>query len=57
LAQHYASVIYQGTASDQDYITTVNFDGDWIGATFSGAFSTYYVHNPYLADLGLLDAP
>ena len=31
LARHYAPVIYQGAASDQDYITAVDFDGDWIG--------------------------
>lgn len=31
LAYHYAPVIYQGAASDQDYITAVDFDGDWIG--------------------------
>jgi hypothetical protein len=31
LARRYAPVIYQGAASDQDYITAVDFDGDWIG--------------------------
>ena len=31
LAAHYAPVIYQGAASDQDFITAVDFDGDWIG--------------------------
>ncbi len=31
LAFHWAPVIYHGTASDQDYITRVDFDGDWIG--------------------------
>ncbi len=31
LARHYAPVIYQGAASDQDYITRLDFDGDWIG--------------------------
>jgi hypothetical protein len=31
LARHYAPVIYQGAASDADYITAVDFDGDWIG--------------------------
>ena len=31
LAQHYAPVIQQGVASDQDFITAVDFDGDWIG--------------------------
>ncbi|HDN79681.1 MAG TPA: hypothetical protein ENG33_04360 [Chloroflexi bacterium] len=31
LAYYYAPVIYQGAASDQDYITAVDFDGDWIG--------------------------
>jgi len=30
LARHYAPVIYQGAASDQDYITAVDFDGDWV---------------------------
>jgi len=31
LARHYAPVIYQGAATDQDYITAVDMDGDWIG--------------------------
>jgi len=31
LAYRYAPVIYQGAASDQDFITAVDFDGDWIG--------------------------
>ncbi len=31
LARHYAPIIYQGVASDQDFIAAVNFDGDWIG--------------------------
>ena len=31
LARHYAPVIRQGVASDQDFVTAVNFDGDWIG--------------------------
>lgn len=31
LAHCYAPVIHQGVASDQDFITAVNFDGDWIG--------------------------
>jgi hypothetical protein len=31
LARQYAPVIYQGAASDQDYITTADYDGDWIG--------------------------
>jgi hypothetical protein len=31
LARHYAPVIYQSAASDQDYITTADMDGDWIG--------------------------
>ncbi len=31
LAQHYAPIIYQGAASDADYITATDFDGDWIG--------------------------
>lgn len=29
LALHYAPVIYQGAASDQDYITAFDFVGDW----------------------------
>jgi hypothetical protein len=31
LARHYAPVIRQGAASDQDYLTSADFDGDWIG--------------------------
>ncbi|GAG88804.1 unnamed protein product, partial [marine sediment metagenome] len=31
LAWHYGPVIHQGAASDQDYITALDFDGDWIG--------------------------
>ncbi len=31
LARRYAPVIYQGAASDQDFITAADFDGDWIG--------------------------
>ncbi|NOQ39807.1 MAG: hypothetical protein GQ562_05760 [Anaerolineales bacterium] len=31
LARHYAPVIRQGAITDQDYITAVNFDGDWVG--------------------------
>ncbi|MFQ5343605.1 MAG: hypothetical protein ACE5F6_18855 [Anaerolineae bacterium] len=31
LARHYAPIINQAAASDQDYITAVDFDGDWIG--------------------------
>jgi len=31
LAHHYAPVIHQGAATDQDYITAADFDGDWIG--------------------------
>ncbi len=31
LAFHWAPIIYHGVASDQDYITRVDFDGDWIG--------------------------
>jgi hypothetical protein len=30
LARHYAPVIHQGVASDQDYLTAVDFDGDWV---------------------------
>ncbi len=32
LARHYAPVIHQGVASDQDFITAVDFDGDWVGS-------------------------
>jgi hypothetical protein len=32
LAHHYAPVIYQGAATDQDYLAAADFDGDWIGA-------------------------
>ncbi len=31
LTRHYAPVIHQGAASDADFITAVDFDGDWIG--------------------------
>lgn len=31
IAMHYAPIIYQGAASDQDYLTRVDFDEDWIG--------------------------
>ncbi|MBL7065497.1 MAG: hypothetical protein ISS49_14990 [Anaerolineae bacterium] len=31
LARHYAPVIRQGAASTQDFITAVDFDGDWVG--------------------------
>jgi len=31
LARYYAPIIRQGAASDQDYITAVDFDGDWVG--------------------------
>jgi hypothetical protein len=31
LARHYAPVIRQGAITDQDYITAVDFDGDWVG--------------------------
>ncbi len=31
LAYYYAPVIYQAAATDQDYITRVDFDGDWVG--------------------------
>ena len=31
LIHAYSPVITQGTASDQDFITAVDFDGDWIG--------------------------
>ena len=32
LARHYAPVIQQGAATDQDYITAADMDGDWIGS-------------------------
>jgi hypothetical protein len=32
LARHYAPTIHQGTASDQDFVTAADFDGDWIGS-------------------------
>jgi hypothetical protein len=31
LTRHYAPVIRQGAITDQDYITAVDFDGDWVG--------------------------
>jgi len=31
MARHYAPIIRQGVASDQDFITAVDFDGDWVG--------------------------
>jgi hypothetical protein len=31
LARHYAPVIRQGAITDQDYITALDFDGDWVG--------------------------
>ncbi len=31
LARHYAPIIHQGAASDQDFISAVDFDGDWVG--------------------------
>lgn len=31
LVHHYAPVIYQAAASAQDYITAIDFDGDWTG--------------------------
>ncbi len=31
LARRYAPVIHQGAASTQDFITAVDFDGDWVG--------------------------
>jgi hypothetical protein len=49
LARHYAPVIYQGAASDQDYITAVDLDGDWIGNNNwenqpAGDFSAHVYH-------------
>jgi len=31
LARRYAPIIHQGAASDQDFVTAADFDGDWIG--------------------------
>ena len=31
LAHHYAPIIRQGAITNQDYITALDFDGDWIG--------------------------
>ena len=31
LAFHWAPVIHQGAASEQDFLTRVDYDGDWIG--------------------------
>jgi hypothetical protein len=31
LVRHYAPVIRQGAITNQDYITAVDFDGDWVG--------------------------
>jgi len=31
LAIHWAPVIHQGAASEQDFLTRVDYDGDWIG--------------------------
>jgi len=31
LARHWAPVIHQGAASEQDFLTRVDYDGDWIG--------------------------
>ncbi len=31
IARHYAPVIEQGAATDQDFLAAVNFDGNWIG--------------------------
>ncbi len=32
LARHYAPVIRQGAITNQDYITAVDFGGDWVGS-------------------------
>jgi hypothetical protein len=50
LAQQYAPVIYQGAASDADYITAVDLDGDWIGNNnwenqLSGDLSAYVYYS------------
>ncbi|GAB4527776.1 MAG: hypothetical protein Kow0063_03340 [Anaerolineae bacterium] len=31
MAFHYAPVIHHGVATEQDFITAVDFDGDWVG--------------------------
>jgi hypothetical protein len=31
LARHWAPVIHQGAASEQDFLTRVDYDGDWVG--------------------------
>lgn len=31
LALHWAPIVYHGTASPQDYLTRVDYDGDWVG--------------------------
>ncbi len=50
LAHHYAPVIRQGVATDQDFITAVDFDGDWIGNNNwenqpTGNLSAYVYHS------------
>jgi hypothetical protein len=32
LARHYAPVIHQGVATERDFITAADFDGDWVGS-------------------------
>jgi len=32
LARHWAPIIHQGAASAQDFLTRVDYDGDWIGS-------------------------
>ena len=56
LASHHAPVIRQGAITNQDYITAVDFDGDWAGSNNGccfanfGDFTLEYVYNPYLTD-------
>lgn len=50
LAYHYAPIIHQGAASDQDYITAADFDGDWTGSNnwenqLTGDLSAYVYYS------------
>ncbi len=50
LARHYAPVIRQGAITDQDYITALDFDGDWLGNNNwenqpTGDFSAYVYYS------------
>jgi len=42
LALSYAPVIHQGAASEQDFLTRVDFDGDWIGNNNDLSAYVYY---------------